>query len=1321
MRSPLTVAALLFAFSALPAVAAIHGVVMTTEGLPVSGARVALHAPESPEARRTRLVSATPQRPPLATVETDARGSFSIQSPKEPVVELRIDARGYEPSSRRVERDEEAGAIALTRREMKKGSVTAGGKAVAGATVVIAYNGADYTVSTDAEGRYEAPDVRRARSITVIHRDYAIDTETFSSPATATSELNRTLTAGKPLTGRAVAANGTNPVEKAVITIDSWPVATSGEDGTFAIAHVPAKWTALGASRDSLAAQRSFTTDKSVTLRLEKMATVAGRVTDSKTKVPVAGVIVNAFTRRAMADAERFALTDTKGGYTLNLPAGSFNLVATHPGFEAQNGDVSVTLGQQLQRDLTVTPLARVSGVVIDEEKRPVAAALITPETELRMGMGMPPMRMMRGGRAANTISGPDGRFSLRIATDSELRIRAVKKGLPPARGDALRLGPGEQKTGVVLTIPTGIAVSGVVKDPNGDPLSGVAVVATETPAGTADGMQMRRMIMRGGPQGEEEDSVRTSSDGTFTLRVKEGTYDFAFRREGFAPKEVRAQNVPASGGVTIETSLDAAVEITGRLTRGGVGVADVMVNSMGDASSVTTGADGSFTLGGLSPGPVRVLLFKDADMIQEQRTLTAPSRDVAIDLPAGGTIRGRVVEKGSRKPIPSFDAGVSTSGSSAGMVRMGPPMLRNFSNEDGSFTLEHVTPGATNLVANAPGYASGRMNVDVHEGKTVSDIILELETGARLVGKITSANGSPLSDATVAVAPSPTGSFGRSGAMRRTATDARGEFTLDSMDSGEETIHISHPKHVIATRTVTLKSGETRLDVQLESGQRVTGIVVNETGTPVAEAEVSASSGAGQGKSARTDATGAFELESMSPGRYRFTAAKSGYTQAVVQDVDVSSGAPVRLVLGAGGTIFGRITGLAEKDYAHTTVNAFARGNASAAVDPSGNFRIEGAPTGTVSVSATVASPSSFSDRRTSATQTVQLEPGSSQQVTLEFRGDTVVRGRVTRNGSPLSGAMVSFNARSRAQASASVSADQEGRYSAAGLEQGEYSVTVNDSQRFGMYTTTYTVRGSSTFDIDYKAGTVRGRVLDASTNEPIADASVQLLPTERESRALRGAVTDASGAFIVDLVPSGAYAVTASREGYGNQVLDVAIGESGRDGLELKLARNDGVTMSVVDGRDGRALAGVVTVYDVQGRSIYESRSMFSSLAGDLRIPISPGSYTASVSAPGYASRSVSFTAPSRQTVPLTPGGRILVQSKHSTRRRMRLLDASGSPYPRYGQRPAIFDLPPGSAPIANVAAGAYTLQLLNDDESVAASERVVVREGETVTVQL
>lgn len=1301
---------------------------MTTDGQPVAGARVSIRGYESSEASRTRLLSTSPEAVPISSAQTDSKGTFSLESPKDPVVSLTVFARGYEPHERRIERDEEVGAIAIRKAEPRKGSVTSGGKPVAGANVIIVYSGYEYVAKTDEKGNYEAPDPKHGNSISVVHSDYALNTEVFlPMNGVSASALQRTLVAGTAFQGRVVTGEKDAPVAKAAVLVDGWPLATTGDDGAFTIAHMPPKWKTIVARKDSLLGQRAYAKEASTTIKLTKAATISGRVTDAKTRVPVAGAIVMIGPRRFGPGADssmQLTSTDAKGVYSLYVPAGTYMVMASHPAYATRPNDASAIADQQTSKDVALSQLARVSGVVIDEMKRPVVVAVLDTENADSAGMGIP-RRMMRGGGSDAAISGPDGRFSMRIEPDEALWVRAAKRGMPSAKSETLQLTPGERKSGLVLTIPSGIAVSGRAIDAQGDPLSGVAVSAVEAEGGQR-GMMMR-MVM-GGPA-TEEDLVRTASDGTFTMRVKEGTYDFTFRREGLAPKTVRGQSISVTSSPSVEATMEPAAEISGRVTRGGAGLENVMIFAMvpgSDSASATTGPDGSFTLSGLAPGSVRVMARKDEDFVQETRSITAPARDVVIDLKAGGRITGRVVEKGSSKPITTFQAGITTSRGGGGMVMMGPPQLRSFTSDDGTFTLDSIPTGATVLMASAPGYASARLNVTVEEGKEHSGVELQLDAGVKLTGRVTGSNGSPLSDVQVRVLPSPTGGFATSGMDRTSTTDANGEYSIDGLEAGEESLNFSHPKHANVRKSVTLKGRETRLDVQLTSGGRVTGSVVTEAGAPVSDAQVRASS-SGNYESAQTDANGAFEFESVSPGRYRFDAEKTGYAQGTLEDVDVSSGAPVRIVLKTGGTIYGRITGLTPQEMALANVSADAGTSyQEGTVDSSGNYRIEGVSAGTVRIRASAGSGMAGTSRR-AATQTVDLAAGGSQQVDIPFRDDVVIGGRVTRNGVPLPGAIVNFFPRGNSsRASGSSSADNDGQYSISGLEEGEYSVMVNDSQRMSPYTTTYQVRGSSTYDIDFKTSSLRGRVLDVSTNEPLGNVTVQLRSVSQTEgpRMTRAGMTDATGAFILDSVPPGNYTVTATKDGFGNDAKELYVGESAPADLEFHLASNSGVTLNVVDARDGQPITARASVYDMQGRVVDETRMMFmgGGEAGSLKLSVSPGNYTATVSASGYAPRNFSIQSPSIQSVALSPGGTLQVRSKHDGAVRIRLLDANGIPYWRFSNMlPSRELLPtPGTTTFSNVAAGTYTMQLL-ENEAVVDSKRIVVTEGQTVTEEI
>lgn len=90
-------------------------------------------------------------------------------------------------------------------------------------------------------------------------------------------------------------------------------------------------------------------------------------------------------------------------------------------------------------------------------------------------------MRLMTGVERGGW-SAPDGRFVIRAAqTDEDIAVDANKKGFPSARSSTLRLAPGDRKSGVMITIPRGLAVTGRVTDKDGKPLSGVAVAADES------------------------------------------------------------------------------------------------------------------------------------------------------------------------------------------------------------------------------------------------------------------------------------------------------------------------------------------------------------------------------------------------------------------------------------------------------------------------------------------------------------------------------------------------------------------------------------------------------------------------------------------------------------------------------------------------------------------------------------------------------------------------------------------------------------------------------------------------------------------------
>ncbi|MCM2315344.1 MAG: carboxypeptidase-like regulatory domain-containing protein, partial [Thermoanaerobaculia bacterium] len=723
----------------------VRGVVMTRDGAPVAKAKVSIYALETAAAMRVRWQSETPRRVPLATVETATNGTFGVKTDV-PVAMMQVEAAGFAPSALRVNKDEDIGAIALIAVQEKKGTVRAGSTAVAGARVVwTSGGGAEIVAVTDAEGRYAVPDPEKwAQRVTTVHPDYAVDSEA-ALPARSKVALDRKVAKGVAIEGHAMEANGKTPVAKAEIYVDGWKLGASGDDGAFSIAHAPAKWQELRAVSGATSAAAS-PSKGALLLRLSKTPKLTGVVRDAQSKLAVSSAEViaipaegDAIGRTSGRAGGTSAITDAKGAFTIELASGSYALQINAPGYSFTSVDVTLTAGGSVDRSLPVMKQARVVGNVIDDDKRPVAAAWVMPAPEAgRPGRGL----RMRPGPGFGAMSGPDGRFVLRsVDPDEETSLEATKKGLPGGEAPSMKLASGETKSGVVITIPRGIEVTGIVTDQAGTAVSGVTVTAGSPERG-GGGQLMVRMVL-GESAGAED--VQTASDGRFSMRLAEGTYYFAFRREGFAP--YRSSPVDVKPGVApLEVTLQPGAEIVGRVVRaGGAGIDGVALQVMmgGGTSSTTTGPDGSFTIKDLAPGTVMLMVRKPDEFIQMMRSVTAPASDLTIEVPKGVSVSGRVIDKASGGPVTEFSAGVSGESGGGGMRIMMQPVLKSFRTDDGAFQLDGLAPGPLQLIVSAPGYVQQRVpGLVLEEGKPVRDLEVALETGTKILGRVTGPDG---------------------------------------------------------------------------------------------------------------------------------------------------------------------------------------------------------------------------------------------------------------------------------------------------------------------------------------------------------------------------------------------------------------------------------------------------------------------------------------------------------------------------------------------------------------------------------------------------
>ena len=141
------VTALFLVLSSFDLAAAITGFVIDENGKPIAGARVRALAPESSDVASARVLSTKPELEPIVTAQTGDDGAYRLDVKRQPVVSLVIDKDGYTPSLLEAADGIDAGVTQLRATTSKKGKVTAAGKPVAGAWVIV--NNAYYTRTDD--------------------------------------------------------------------------------------------------------------------------------------------------------------------------------------------------------------------------------------------------------------------------------------------------------------------------------------------------------------------------------------------------------------------------------------------------------------------------------------------------------------------------------------------------------------------------------------------------------------------------------------------------------------------------------------------------------------------------------------------------------------------------------------------------------------------------------------------------------------------------------------------------------------------------------------------------------------------------------------------------------------------------------------------------------------------------------------------------------------------------------------------------------------------------------------------------------------------
>jgi protocatechuate 3,4-dioxygenase beta subunit len=1349
----------LFLIAPAAGTATVSGRVLDSSGTPVRGAKVVWEKYRSDEEVLVDETKGTASAP-LGETATDSDGRFQVKVDK-PGIEVAIRvlpatlAGAFLSGPYDASEDVEVDDIELPAAENISGRVTdEAGKPVAGAKVRAAAGSLfeeegvpRYAeTSSGADGSFTIANAPgKSGSLVVRAAGFAPSTQ-FSMQRSGVERV--TLKKGGTVAGTVLDAAG-KPVEGVLVVSGSLAVRTDAS-GTYRLEGVPRGTQTLealgkddlGARNDSVRVKAGETAD--VPLKLARSASVTGSVIDEKTRRPLAGVRVSAraggFSFRQAEPATRRARTDAKGKFLLvGLATRSYSIrasktdyiPATFPGIPAAvsaPGTVAIAL----------TRAATVSGRVMDEKGAAVAGARVrfVADEGLRA--------ILRNGPAAflgrpGVGTRPDGTFRLRgLSPEKNLTLEAARSGFVPARRPGITLRPGEIVKDVTLVLKRGLEARGRVVDAAGQPVAGAEIRLSRPERGGN-----RFMVMMGGMGQREKPDASSGPDGSFRVGGLEAAeYALAVSHEGYAVKRVPSVTVVAEGPndwPPVVLSPGSAIAGFVRNAKGeavvGAQIFTFAVNA-GPGGSGSSDPEGRFRLDGFDSGRAVMLSVRADGYGSLQRQVTPPSEDLSLVLKTTGTIRGRVGDAATNRPVPDFTVSFNAPMGFGGVqIRMGGgDNEKSFQSSDGTFELTDVPPGKWKVSASASGYRPSEVaGIDVGEAETKEGVVLSLKKGGSLSGRVLDPRrGTGVANASVSWSEGSGGpQFPGAAALARftgggtaVSTDADGRYRLDGLPTGKVTVAAEHPDYLKATREVDVED-EATADLTLSVGGSIAGSVVGKDGrSAVVGAQVTldeqGGSTFGMGEdTARADGTGAFLFEHLKAGRYRLSAksnaGSSSWKDVVLAESQRLDG--VLLVMEGGALIRGTVSGLLPARLGG--IRIYATGSDyedSAVTGDDGRFTLSDVPAGVVRVAAMTSFPSGKTTWKN-----VEVPEGASEvPVEIVFEGSSRLAGRVTRGDRPVPDVNVTAVADppGAGDSRAMTRTDDTGQYAIEGLTDGNYQVLLNGS---GVsYRRMFAVSGDTSGDIALPSVSVSGVVTEAGSNDPIEGASVQIQGAhETDTFRMKRAVTDSRGSYSVDDLDPGDYQLTARKDGYQLKTQPLSIGSSSEE-QNVSLERGSGLSVRAADGLTAIPLRSIYALaYSAGGSIAYSGMVTLDSEGKGEIASLAPGSYSLSVFSDGYAPRSFpAVIVPSPPlAIGLTPGGRVEIRTEAPLTGL--LVDGSGAVYRMSSWRldGRISASPPVSA-WDHIAPGSY--QLVVSGAGGDRSYPFTVSEGRTTTVE-
>jgi protocatechuate 3,4-dioxygenase beta subunit len=552
------------------------------------------------------------------------------------------------------------------------------------------------------------------------------------------------------------------------------------------------------------------------------------------------------------------------------------------------------------------------AGRVVDGERRGVADALVV--------LTWPNEPGRRGDEVARAQTDAEGVFAIERVPPDELIGEVRTDTHAPLQFWVPQPGSRRSSGGFVLELGAGARLEGLVLAADGGPAAG-ATVDVEVELGETQ---------RAGASPTR--TATTDADGRFEALGLEGrVFKVAVRLERDGRPVERAVARAVEPGVpvaitlveTVALDVDARrpdgtpierLEIAGRLMD-----ARTTLQTPGQKFATTsTAVEGRHRVDGLLPGAWQFDFAVDGLAPFDEYALVLPrAQPLQLDFELGAAISGRVVAPNG-EPLQGARVLARSARPAIGTVR-DEEREADITDGDGRFELFDLRAGSLHLAARHAGFAnSDWREVVVDAGQRLGDVELQVRTGARLTGRVLSADDVPQAGRWVVCHSV------ESWDPVRVRTDALGEFRVEALAPGECQIFVlgledEDPGKVsvdeLAMAHVVLVDGSTHhveIGGSSATGVDFAGVVAFAPAGRVNWVQVRRD-GDGALAIARIADDGTFSTRLAAPGTHLVSVVidkgvERGLEFALAVDVPTERNQPL-VVEGAGGVIAGRVT----------------------------------------------------------------------------------------------------------------------------------------------------------------------------------------------------------------------------------------------------------------------------------------------------------------------------------------------------------------------------------------------------------------------------